>query len=352
MLGVIDIQEFFPSVHRAALETVFGSLPVHRRSFGALLAWTDMLSSTSALRGLPVGCDASQLLANALLVPGDQALAKLGVPFVRYVDDTWCFLDDETQFAAVKAAYRQTIAPLGLKVHPDKTRPIEGFDAWEEIERTAIQYAEAALTEPHADEAAAARELFSYAMEDPDLRRAELRRALSSLKKHRSTEPFDELVADVSLIALAPGHWRGYLSQLLSDRKAAKRTHAPDWVLDNVLRPVSRADAYTSVVLLQAAKVLKPTKAIGERLLEAALNANEWAEPVQVGAAHLWGQSGAFKPGTAVDVAASRATFSARRAFALTLARHRGHAKMPTWLDGVRRADRDLDATVAYLGAA
>jgi hypothetical protein len=73
---------------------------------------------------------------------------------------------------------------------------------------------------------------------------------------------------------------------------------------------------------------------------------------VQVAAAHLWGQSQAFKPHTAVELVEDRPSFASKRAFVLTLSTRRDDPKMAVWSDGIRRAHPDLDATAAWLETA
>lgn len=352
VMGQIDITDFFDSIRRPALEAVLGRLPLAPHNFTAVLDWLDHLHARSDVTGLPIGCDGSQVLANGLLVPADDLFAELRVPFLRYVDDTWCFLDSDATFETVVEAYTGVVHQLGLRVHPDKTKPLDLFEALEAIERSAIAYAEAQMADPGCDHLTTALELFSFAMEDPDERRSELRKALVTLKEHRATEAFAALESDVSLIALAPGQWRGYLRAILSDRKTARATNAGDWLLSTVVAPADDAMAYVNVVLLQAAKVLKPSKTEGRQVLEAALRCDGWAEPVQVGGAYLWGQSQAYRPNTAVELVEVQPTYSTKRAFALTLDCRRGDPNFATYLDGIRHADPELDPTVAWLEAA
>jgi hypothetical protein len=355
VLAIIDIHEYFPSITCAALEAVIGQLPVHRSSFVQLLDWLETLRATSAVTGLPIGLDGSQILGNGLLVPGDHVLTNLGVPFLRYMDDTWLFLRHEHQFPAILDEYMRVVSspPLRLMCHPHKSVVLDPLAALETIQRSAIQYVEAALEDPDRDGLATALELFEYAMEAPDDRKPELRRSLATLKDHRAPEAFEALAADVTLIALAPGNWRGFIRSLLADHKAAKKTAVRDWLVERVRGPMSEDDAYTTLVLLQAAApVLNLTKEEGRRVFDAAQRAETWAEPVQIGAVHLWGRSHAFKPHTAVEATEAAPTLTSKRAYALTLESRRGNKKMKAWVDAVHRSHPDLDATAAWLEAA
>jgi len=80
-MGVMDVQDFFPTVGRPALEDTVGALPVHETTFAYTLDWLDELDRVSGIRGLPTGYEPSQMLANGVLMPCDGLLTRLGVPF-------------------------------------------------------------------------------------------------------------------------------------------------------------------------------------------------------------------------------------------------------------------------------
>jgi len=353
VLATLDILEYFPSVTRSALEAVFGNLDLDAASFQALLDWLDSLHATSAVPGLPIGLGGSEILGNGLLVPGDRTLTGLGMPFLRYMDDTWLFLASEDAFGPSLAAYAATVSSveLGLTCHPDKCQALDPVTAIQTIQRSGIEYAQMQFADPEVDTEEAALMLFYEAMWDPDAHAPEIRMALGRLRPKSSRMAFEALVKDPTLIALAPRHWRTFVKALLNDRRTSKDLCVPDWVLEQVTGPVSRDDAYVAAVLLQAAgrSKFKPSKDDGVRLFDAARRAETVSHPVQGGAVHLWGRSDAFKPNVAVEATEAAATFAAKRSYAVTLVGRRGHKNMPTWADGLRASHTDLDATADWL---
>lgn len=71
--------------------------------------------------GLPVGCDASRILAECALIPVDNALIKNGIPFVRFVDDYRIFASN---FAEAHDSLHYLIEELdkeGLFLNTSKT---------------------------------------------------------------------------------------------------------------------------------------------------------------------------------------------------------------------------------------
>ena len=191
VLASLDIAEYYPSVGRSALETLC-RFPVPLPSFGRLLAWLDALHAGSAVTGLPIGPGGSEILGTALLAPGDDLLTRIGLPFLRYMDDTWVFLRSEKQFPPMLEAYQHAVSDGALHVtcHPAKCKPLRGEAAKEEISRSLLDYARGNFDDPRSDSHEVAMELFVNAMEDPDHRRLELRAALGRIQSHKAQEVF------------------------------------------------------------------------------------------------------------------------------------------------------------------
>lgn len=82
-------------------------------------------------RGLPQGSPLSPLLCNVVLDVLDHTLEAHGLHFVRYADDFVVLAPDESAITQACALVQATLAPLGLELHPDKTRihpSAQGFD--------------------------------------------------------------------------------------------------------------------------------------------------------------------------------------------------------------------------------
>jgi len=71
------------------------------------------------VRGLPVGPDASAVLANVVLAPVDRALREAGIDHLRWVDDV--VLSGAHPEAAV-SALRRALGLIGLRLNERKTR--------------------------------------------------------------------------------------------------------------------------------------------------------------------------------------------------------------------------------------
>jgi Reverse transcriptase (RNA-dependent DNA polymerase) len=73
------------------------------------------------VHGLPVGPPASSVLANAVLVAGDDALARAGAPFVRWVDDWWILARSRGRAADLLRRLASALERAGLRINEAKT---------------------------------------------------------------------------------------------------------------------------------------------------------------------------------------------------------------------------------------
>lgn len=352
VMGVFDVENFFPNVTRKTLETVYSRLPLHVPSFSAVLDWLDDLASTYRVRGLPTGPEASRMLANGLLGPCDAVVAQTGAPFVRYVDDTWFFVDDLRHYGRIREGYEEQLSVLGLKLNESKSKPLIGDEARNEVERLAIAYLGDTLKDQGVSGLDAALELFSWSMEDPRARKSELRTALRHLATHHDPHPFEVLKEDLDLLGIAPYHWVKYLRAL--------RLHGPTrnlvddgWLVEGATATLTRRDAYQNLLLLRATtgtRRLSPE--LGKQILKVATDDSSWSAPVRSWAVRVWSMSEAYRPGVAAEQISVRGDLSTRRAFAMTLKGRSDHNEYIRWCTQVRRTDRDLEPTAAWLEAA
>lgn len=348
VLGLIDVKNFFPSVRRPALEANLGSLPVHGPTFEWLLDWLDELADVSGIKGLPTGHEPSQVLASGLLVDCDKVLSDLGVPFMRYVDDTWMFLDWVSDYEPILDRYKAELGTLDLEVNPSKSRRVVGSEALNEVQRLAISYLEEELRDPGPVGIGAALDLFDHALEAPAERKSELRVALSSLGRHRHDRPLTALRSDSDLLGIAPKHWVGYLSSMMG-AKPSRNLVGDDWLIDQVTSTVTKDGGYKNLLYLQVASKLKLDRDLGRRVFDVATYDGGWKAPVRVWAAHVWGRSDAFSPNTAIEQVEERGDYSTKRAFALTLDQRRTDPNLGKWLRQVRLANPELDPTATWL---
>jgi retron-type reverse transcriptase len=133
-----DVQQFFPSVDHEVLLGLIARKLKDRRVL-ALCAeilgsydsgrapryapGDDLLAVVDRRVGLPIGNLTSQLFANVMLDPLDHLLQEtLRLPgYVRYCDDFCAFAGDKPQLWEAKAAAREHLRSLRLRLHEQKT---------------------------------------------------------------------------------------------------------------------------------------------------------------------------------------------------------------------------------------
>ena len=82
----------------------------------------DLFTPAERRRGLPLGNQTSQFFANVYLDPLDHFVPdRLGLSYVRYVDDFLVFDDDKRRLAAWRENIGSFLEGLRLRLHPDKS---------------------------------------------------------------------------------------------------------------------------------------------------------------------------------------------------------------------------------------
>jgi hypothetical protein len=138
----LDVQRFFPSVDHAVLRAlvarhvrdghllallghiIASGAGILTREWKPVLFPGDDLLALARPKGMPIGNQTSQLLANVYLHPLDLFVAHQVKPglAVRYVDDLLVFDHDRSRLHDARAAIEEKLASLRLRAHPGKTR--------------------------------------------------------------------------------------------------------------------------------------------------------------------------------------------------------------------------------------
>lgn len=131
-----DIRGCFDNISHKAV----AALIARRISDGKALRLVDAMLKAGVMEelttrrtaaGTPQGGVISPLLCNIVLHELDTRLEREGITWVRYADDFVLLCETREQAEHARAVARAALAPLGLELHPEKTRVVhldEGFD--------------------------------------------------------------------------------------------------------------------------------------------------------------------------------------------------------------------------------
>lgn len=125
-LAVADVRRCFPSISPQVVAHTLSRMEI--TAAGEI---EDLLLEleTAGVRGLPIGPDASAVLANAVLSHADRALEAERIPFLRWVDDVVMRVEGPRGARVALDVLRSVWGELGLRPNEQKTRVVEGTRA-------------------------------------------------------------------------------------------------------------------------------------------------------------------------------------------------------------------------------
>jgi reverse transcriptase-like protein len=116
-----DVRECYRSIAPDVVAASLRALGCDGSSGDAVVAFLRDLQEFG-VEGLPIGPDPSAVLANAVLAEVDRALARLGAPHLRWVDDLVVGVDGSGGAATVLEVARAALGRVGLRLNDAKTR--------------------------------------------------------------------------------------------------------------------------------------------------------------------------------------------------------------------------------------
>ena len=134
-----DVSKFFPSIDHAILKALVerkvkdpdvlwlvNRIIDHSNPQEPVLEWfadDDLFTPSEHRRGLPIGNQTSQFLANVYLNLFDHFVKETlrARAYIRYVDDFVLFSDDKTWLASAREQCRRFLQSLRLRLHPKKS---------------------------------------------------------------------------------------------------------------------------------------------------------------------------------------------------------------------------------------
>ncbi|MGZ4154510.1 MAG: RNA-directed DNA polymerase [Actinomycetota bacterium] len=123
-----DVAECYASISADVVADALEQLRVPRDAIRRC-ARTMRELADEGVEGLPIGPPASAVLANAVLLAGDDVLARSAAPFLRWVDD-WCIrVASEDHACEVLGRLGGALSGVRLRLNDAKTVVTDGRDA-------------------------------------------------------------------------------------------------------------------------------------------------------------------------------------------------------------------------------
>lgn len=238
-LGGFDVQNHYATVSRSSLLSVMNSCLAPAWLVDACEEFLASLSSwPGAPQGLPTGPMASALFGTLALLPADRALARLGVPYERWVDDFVTQPEDEAHFEIVRNEVDFTLQPH-QQLNPEK----DWFEPRNEPDPS--QFAESIPNDGFAhlnqfDELRAA-------VDQGDAKRC--RYLLGGLRYKKNSRAVPFVVSDYRIWTLAPKHAGDYLSTFRGDLTGDQLDELVDFCTATPRKETAAGIAHAAAVL-------------------------------------------------------------------------------------------------------
>jgi Reverse transcriptase (RNA-dependent DNA polymerase) len=118
-IALADVRRCYASIAPSTVARALGDLGIETAA--DIAAFLGRLERAGG-RGLPVGPEASAVVANAVLARADDALLAAGIRHLRWVDDVVIAADDPYGACRALDALAAAVAELGLRLNATKTR--------------------------------------------------------------------------------------------------------------------------------------------------------------------------------------------------------------------------------------
>ena len=349
-LGTGDVRNYFPSLSpeiilRCLIEEIDAANDIL-----VILDFLGQLLEVGAPPGLPMGPEASGLIGNFLLIGVDLAVDRHTLGHVRFMDDSWFFLESEENWSEVKDIYSSAVNKLELDVNEAKMKLYYKHlgEAFNVMEEDLITYVTSEYTGYFAPERAA--EEIRDQIQSADPQWHIIRFFLGMLRSRRNPLALKIVYDNPRLLWEEPRAVGRYLLSLTQD-KEIRATIDRDWIVENATK---RPEARTLAGQMQICRVasrLRLSKRHGKCIEEVACSENMHGNsPLQSWMFKAWGASEAFRPDRAVSYANHFGDFSVRRSLALTIHSDSStSSKFATWHRKLKSVEPDLEPMLVSL---
>lgn len=305
-----DIRSCYPSITADVVEQALLDQGFDSRDITSLVHLLRELPLVGAPKGLPIGPEASAVIADLVLDAVDQAFAESEFAHLRYSDDSFIFVPNGASPDAAHETYRQALGAIGLQPNSEKRseHPVEDGSAWEVVQdptvstllRGGFRYCDVGTLVSTLDAEIEA--------EQPNWNAVSF--CLGSLRYRRSPLALPRIYEHSEISLNIPRQVGSYLYELFRDVDQ-------DWLISQATADHGDAGLATQLHMCRVASRVKLGEVNGQRLEEIATASpvrEAQRSPVRAFAAHAWAYSKGYRPRRAEEIALHLGHYDTRRA--------------------------------------
>lgn len=347
-----DVRRCYPSMSIEVIERALRWHGIDAKSAAPLLEMLGQLRQAGAPKGLPIGPEASAVVAGLVLAVVDSVLSDAGIVHLRYSDDTFIFVPNGSNPASARESFGEALDVIELEANAEKyeEHSIQDGSAW-----SAIQDPEVSDLQHDPDWAGHSHHLvvgLEEQMETDAPNWTAVSFCIGGLRHRNNARALPVIYAHPEIFHTLPRQTGRYLVQMCESEGNRSKIDQ-DWLAERATTEVGDGGLAAQLHACRVGAHLKLGKPNGTRF-ESMVSATDrcaasWT-PVRAAAALAWGSSRGFDPRRAEEFALELGNYDVRRALVAAVAGRIGSGRRARALhQKLRSADPDLDPILSRL---
>ncbi len=347
-----DVRRCYPSITADAVQQALVWQGFDAKRIAPLVEMLRALLFVGAPKGLPIGPEASAVVAGLVLGVVDQAMANAGLAHLRYSDDSFVLVPHGASTTHAYDTYCEALGSIGLEPNSAKyeEHSVDDGSAWSAVQDPTVSALQCYPT-PFGDDrhlvAALAEELNR---DQPNWTAVSF--CIGSLRYRRSPCALPKIYDCPEVLLNLPRQVGRYLSELAENRPT-RREVDQDWLVERATADHGDFGLAAQLHACEAASRVGLGKANRQRLEEVVTASSDSAVrqgPVRAAAARAWTQSRAYRRGRAEDLAQEFGDYNIRRSLIDAIAnKSQGSRRTRSFRQKMWSADQDLQPVLEGL---
>lgn len=341
-----DVRSCYPSITADVVEQALAGSGYCPRDIAPIVRLLRELPLVGAPKGLPIGPEASAVIADLVLDAVDQAFAESEFAHLRYSDDSFIFVPNGACPDVAYETYRQALLAIGLQPNAEKRseHPVEDGSAWSVVQDPTVStLLRGGFRDCDAGTLVSTLDA-EIETEQPNWNAVSF--CLGSLRYRRSPLALPRIYGQPEIALNIPRQVGSYLCELSHDVD-------PDWLINQATTARGDTGLATQLHMCRVASRVKLGEVNGHRLEEVATASPDHEAqraPVRAFAAQAWTHSDAYRPKRAEEIALHLGHYDTRRALINAIASTgQSSRRIRSFRQKMWSADSDLEPALEGL---